>query len=505
MDPEQPSTDESNVETAASKYAYNFPSLFLKDLDHYRSLIFSGIDFIGNDFDVIFELNTTGIDISSFNSVDSMYGFEKNNNVLRKIIEEKVKTSDATRNEALCNMAYISARCQSVNIPMTKANSHQFKVGLNTIQKVSSSFSMNNQSSINIRMDKDFYIYDIFNIIAGNEDLSELKDPNSEKKEYYSKLHPHIAMTALEKIPKINIFVKRRNILENVTENIYSDGMTRNYKESDFKYVDVHKRVNELLRTGKSHRDLTKLGTMQLPYFMFKDVKFIGFGSALDLDRDGSGPQVMPLEFIFKNLVMCPMEDPGITELKLKQIGSGANLGGLIDELEDELGVSTASNADSSAEEAAGAKKPDYSNLIPDAGQQMMAAAVSQSPANTIKVIWPSSSFHLPNIDSNFTPESLSGNIQKLKDALNIEAGLQGAVNEFTNTIDNIKDETNQMVEDVKNETEEMKTVAQESKESLIKYFEQGGATGTVLHNSVSGNANDAIEDIIEDIEQETK
>lgn len=224
-----------------------------------RSIRMSCSDFIGSRFDV-------NIVVSSKNRYEDAF---------RKIISELGIDLEL-------NSFGMLSRIEGITIPQLKAKSFSLRTSNDLVQKVSSSIDGSNKSSLKIRADEMCYIYDIFNLISNNNELSSNGGRAIKKFSAFSTLR---MADNLKNRTTIDIVV-RNSCLEQYCSN-------RKFYGSD----PVDKDDIVILEAEHELKQKDKC------LWLFSDVNFLGFQNGLSFSHSSGENQILNLDFIFKRLV----------------------------------------------------------------------------------------------------------------------------------------------------------------------------------------------------------
>ena len=208
----------------------------------------SGSDFLASNFDVNFI-------VSSKTKTDDFF---------RKI------TSELGLDLDLESFGFLS-RIEKITIPQLKANSFSLRTANDLINKVSSSITGNNKSTISIRADEKCYIYDIMNFVMNNNELNSKGDRNFKKYSAFSTIR--MADNLRHRVT-IDIVVRDSFIENSLLKKFYS---------------------------GSNIQD--ELSPEDRCLWVFNDVNFLGFSKGPSFSHNMSEAQSFDLNFIFKRLI----------------------------------------------------------------------------------------------------------------------------------------------------------------------------------------------------------
>lgn len=234
----------------------------------------SGADFIGSKFDV----NIV---------VTSKEGY---NDFFRKFIQETGLDIDFN------SFGFLS-RVEGITIPQLKANTFSLRTSNDLIQKVSSSITGNNKSSIKIRADEMCYIYDMINLISNNNELTSKNDREIKKLSTFTTLR---MADNLKHRTTVDIIVRNSCLEQNLQYKRFYDGYTN---------TSITDMMSQEADLSLEQRDRC--------LWVFSDVNFLGFSNGPQFSHSSSEPQTLSVDFIFKRLVRI---DPQSEHIKNEKI-----------------------------------------------------------------------------------------------------------------------------------------------------------------------------------------
>lgn len=223
-----------------------------------RNIRDSGSDFLGSKFDVNI-------------IVTSKEGY---NDFFRKFIQEAGLDIDFN------SFGFLS-RIEGITIPQLKANSFSLRTSSDLVQKVSSSITGNNKSSLKIRTDEMCYIYDMLNLVSNNNELTAKND---------------------REIKKLSTFTTLR-MADNLKHRTTIDIVVRNScLEQNLQYKRFYHGIDDL---GDliSHHSETELSQQDRCLWVFSDVNFLGFSNGPQFSHSSGDKQTLSVDFIYKRLV----------------------------------------------------------------------------------------------------------------------------------------------------------------------------------------------------------
>lgn len=182
-------------------------------------------------------------------------------------------------------------RTSSVEVPRLKAKTFNLKLPIGSVEKISSKFDGQYETTLNLRLDENLQVVDFFNNLSSNNEFYQT--PDEDNRDVYVKLYPASAVYAkanlMNKQSRIDIIVKHSNSM-----------LTNSSQSSRVDLLDFRKARQ---RSG----DIIDYANAPLPgdktmLWVFEDINVIGVMSGVQFNNSGEGPQTVPIKFTYKRL-----------------------------------------------------------------------------------------------------------------------------------------------------------------------------------------------------------
>jgi hypothetical protein len=248
-----------------------FDSFFTNPKLNNRSaefLMSSGADFIKNMYDVAFVLTIPDNDKEIMDIVDK--GFPLCND----IYFNHVLNGAASLNSLLM------VRTSSINIPQMENDTFTIKWLNQNITKVRSKVKYERKAELKMLLDEPLYMRLLINILSGTSRAGKMEIDQKN----YGHMPTHLSPGDYISPYNLNILVKHEALLHNPYFEELKETWRKTFKDG--------------LETG-----FAGPRPAELPIWWFQDVKFLGEGSDLTFDRDGTGVTELSFPFIFSRCI----------------------------------------------------------------------------------------------------------------------------------------------------------------------------------------------------------
>ena len=242
-----------------------------------KHILVTGADFAQNFFDTfLFLVKNDGSALSNTDAFNNLaqYSIDNENNV--------------TNLWKAVGMYSFTTRTTKIEIPQPKAQTFDHTVGKNVIRKIKSEWDMPKKSSLTMRIDGEAYYIDALNYLSQNNDNTEFDDTRNIKFLNFVGFNKHIAESVKDGT-RLDLIVRHVNPSD--TNNDYINNANHAfYRESISKdgYVGM---VN------------TRPDNTRSMFWLFEDVKFLGWNDGLEFGHTTAGKQELTTDFIFKRLI----------------------------------------------------------------------------------------------------------------------------------------------------------------------------------------------------------
>lgn len=182
-------------------------------------------------------------------------------------------------------------RTSSVEVPRLKAKTFNLKLPIGSVEKISSKFEGQYETTLNLRLDENLQVVDFFNNLSSNNEFYQA--PDEDNRDVYVKLYPASAVYAkanlMNKQSRIDIIVKHSNSM-----------FTNSSQSSKVDLLDFRK-------TRQRSGDIIDYANAPLPgnktmLWAFEDINVIGVMNGVQFSNSGEGPQTVPIKFTYKRL-----------------------------------------------------------------------------------------------------------------------------------------------------------------------------------------------------------
>lgn len=182
-------------------------------------------------------------------------------------------------------------RTSSVEVPRLKAKTFNLKLPIGSVEKISSKFEGQYETTLNLRLDENLQVVDFFNNLSSNNEFYQA--PDVDNHDVYVKLYPASAVYAkanlMNKQSRIDIIVKHSNSM-----------FTNSSQSSKVDLLDFRKARQ---RSG----DIIDYANAPLPgnktmLWAFEDINVVGVMNGVQFNNSGEGPQTVPIKFTYKRL-----------------------------------------------------------------------------------------------------------------------------------------------------------------------------------------------------------
>lgn len=255
------------------------------------SLIRTGADFIGNQFQAMFYwFDETGSIENVFYqhlnpALSSTLVYEKRN--IKSNKDNKIDGDldyDTKYKQAILSKEGFLVRFLNIKMPTIKNETYTIKVGMQTIEKVRTTKAITPQASFSFRLDANLEWLDFFNKASGN--YSTLTQNNNGLSDW-------------------------RQNLNQITKCFAPSNITSNHRLCLFVNANCFDYTNQLYKFKEEYRDYKNL----IPFsYVFQDVRFLGPGN-ISYESNSGGPQEITIDFIYKRLRKIRNLDGGIIEV----------------------------------------------------------------------------------------------------------------------------------------------------------------------------------------------
>lgn len=240
-----------------------------------KQILLAGTDFSKNFFDTfLFAVNANDqIQKDAFNN---MYEYTEKSEVLRPF--------------TTVGMYSFTTRTTKVEIPIPKAATFDYVVGSQTIRKIKSEWDMTKKSSLSMRIDGLTYYIDAINLLSQNNEVANDAIDN--------KSINFLSFTGLNK-----------NLSEHIKNGIRLDLVVRHVNPSEEMRNPTLKHAERALYSSASRKSSyagmvnSRPDNARSMFWLFEDVRFLGWNDGLEFGHTSTGPQELTTEFTFKRLI----------------------------------------------------------------------------------------------------------------------------------------------------------------------------------------------------------
>ncbi|MBR6611243.1 MAG: hypothetical protein IKK93_03265 [Campylobacter sp.] len=243
-----------------------------------KQILVTGADFAKNLFDTfLFAIKSNGRSITQSDAFNDLAKQSKENELQLPNVWRTV------------GMYSFTTRTTKVEIPQPKAQTFDYTVGQYVIRKIKSEWEMPKKSSLTMRIDGLAYYIDAINLLSQNNDNAILNNKGIDHLSFMG-FNKHLAEN-LKDGTRLDLVVRHVNPHDEVNHNSYLKNGERSF------YRDT------VTPDGMIGMINTRPDDARSMFWVFEDVKFLGWNDGLEFGHNSSGSQELTTEFIFKRLI----------------------------------------------------------------------------------------------------------------------------------------------------------------------------------------------------------
>lgn len=244
-----------------------------------KQILMTGADFAKNLFDVfLFAIKNNGTTTTQEDAF---------NDLAKKSNENQDNIPNLWRTVGIYSF---TTRTTKVEIPQPKAQTFDTVSGQYVIRKIKSEWEMPKKSSITMRIDGLAYYIDAINLFSQNNDNSRLDNQKGIDHLSFMGFNKHLSEN-LKEGTRLDLVVRHVNPHDEVNYNSYLKNGERAF------YRDT------VSRNGMIGMVNTRPDNARSMFWVFEDVRFLGWNDGLEFGHNSFGGQELTTDFIFKRLI----------------------------------------------------------------------------------------------------------------------------------------------------------------------------------------------------------